>query len=133
MTWSFVGFYVVLFSAAMQSIPRDIYEAALLDGASRATTFRKVTVPLVWDTVQVGWVYMAIAAMDAFATVHIMLGINGGVNGAGDVLGVFIYREAFSSNRFGYAAAVGVLMLVLTMTVSVLFMRILRRERVELA
>ncbi len=133
MTWSFVGFYVVLFSAAMQSIPRDIYEAALLDGASRATTFRKVTVPLVWDTVQVGWVYMAIAAMDAFATVHIMLGINGGVNGAGDVLGVFIYREAFSSSRFGYAAAIGVLMLALTMTVSVLFMRILRRERVELA
>lgn len=73
MTWSFVGFYVVLFSAAMQSIPRDIYEAALLDGSSRLTTFRKITVPLVWDTVQVGWVYMAIQAMDGFATVHIML------------------------------------------------------------
>ncbi|TDE09459.1 carbohydrate ABC transporter permease [Jiangella asiatica] len=133
MTWSFVGFYVVLFSAAMQSIPRDIYEAALLDGSSRFTTFRKVTVPLVWDTVQVGWVYMAIQAMDAFATVHIMLGINGGVEGAGDVLGVMMYREAFSSNDFGYAAAIGVLMLVLTMAVAMLFMRGLRRERVELA
>ncbi|WP_129669666.1 carbohydrate ABC transporter permease [Phytoactinopolyspora endophytica] len=133
MTWSFVGFYVVLFSAAMQSIPKDIYEAALLDGASRMTTFRKITVPLVWDTVQVGWVYMAIQAMDGFAIVHIMLGINGGVDGAGDVLGVAIYRAAFQSNDFGYAAAIGVLMLVLTMTVVVLFMRMLRREKVELA
>jgi N-acetylglucosamine transport system permease protein len=133
MTWSFVGFYVVLFSAAMQSIPRDIYEAALLDGSSRMTTFRKITLPLVWDTVQVGWVYMAIQAMDAFAIVHIMLGINGGVDGAGDVLGVAIYRAAFSSNRFGYAAAIGVLMLLLTMAVAMGFMRALRREKVELA
>lgn len=133
MTWSFVGFYVVLFSAAMQSIPRDIYEAALLDGASRGTTFRKITIPLVWDTVQVGWVYMAIQAMDGFAIVHIMLGIHGGVDGAGDVLGVAIYRAAFSSSDFGYAAAIGVLMLVLTMTVAIFFMRGLRRERVELA
>ncbi|WP_166351102.1 ABC transporter permease subunit [Phytoactinopolyspora limicola] len=132
MTWSFVGFYVVLFSAAMQSVPRDIYEAALLDGASRFTTFRKVTLPLVWDTVQVGWVYMAIQAMDGFAIVHIMLGVNGGVEGAGDVLGVAIYREAFASSRFGYAAAIGVLMLFLTMTIVVIFMRVLRRERVEL-
>ncbi len=133
LTWSFVGFYVVLFSAAMQSIPRDIYEAALLDGSSRLTTFRKVTLPLVWDTVQVGWVYMAIQAMDGFAIVHIMLGINGGVDGAGDVMGVAIYRAAFAENDFGYAAAIGVLMLVLTMTVAVLFMRGLRREKVELA
>jgi N-acetylglucosamine transport system permease protein len=133
MTWGFVGFYVVLFSAAMQSIPKDIYEAALLDGANRMTTFRKITLPLVWDTVQVGWVYMAIQAMDGFAIVHIMLGINGGVEGAGDVLGVAIYRAAFASSRFGYAATIGVLMLILTMTIAILFMRGLRREKVELA
>ncbi|TDE09733.1 carbohydrate ABC transporter permease [Jiangella asiatica] len=133
MTWAFVGFYVVLFSAAMQSIPLDIYEAALLDGSSRLTTFRKVTLPLVWDTVQVGWVYMAIQAMDGFAIVHIMLGVNGGVQGSGDVLGVAIYRAAFAQSDFGYAAAIGVLMLVLTMTIVLLFMRILRREKVELA
>lgn len=133
MTWTFVGFYVVLFSAAMQAIPRDIYEAALLDGSSRLTTFRRITVPLVWDTVQVGWVYMAIQAIDAFATVQIMLGVNGGVQGAGDVLGLAIYREAFSEYDFGYAAAIGVLMLVLTMVISIVFMRVLRREKVELA
>jgi N-acetylglucosamine transport system permease protein len=134
LTWSFAGFYVVLFSAAMQSIPKDIYEAAMLDGSSRLHTFRKITVPLVWDTVQVGWVYMAIQAMDGFALVSVILGKDGGVDGAGDVLGVKVYREAFQPpNEFGYAAAVGVLLLVLTMTVSWTFMRGMRRDRVELA
>ncbi len=133
MVWSFVGFYVVLFSAAMQSIPRDIYEAALLDGSSRWSTFRRITLPLVWDTVQVGWVYLAIQAMDGFALVHIMLGVNGGPEGQGDVLGVAVYRAAFQQTNFGYAAAIGVLLLALTMVISLLFMRALRRERVELA
>jgi len=133
MIWSFVGFYVVLFSAAMQSIPKEIYEAALLDGASRYTTFVRVTLPLVWDTVQVGWVYLAIQAMDAFAFVHIMLGISGGPSRSGDVLGIALYRGAFSDYRFGYASAIGVVMLVLTLVVAVLFLRIARRERVELS
>jgi N-acetylglucosamine transport system permease protein len=133
MIWSFVGFYVVLFSAAMQSIPKEIYEAALLDGASRYTTFLRVTLPLVWDTVQVGWVYLAIQAMDAFAFVHIMLGISGGPSRSGDVLGIALYRGAFSDYRFGYASAIGVVMLVLTLVVAVLFLRIARRERVELS
>jgi N-acetylglucosamine transport system permease protein len=133
MIWAFVGFYVVLFSAAMQSIPKEIYEAALLDGANRSTTFWRVTLPLVWDSVQVGWVYMAIQAMDAFAFVHIMLGISGGPSQAGDVLGVALYRSAFNDYRFGYASALGVVLLLLTLFVSVLFLRVARRERVELS
>jgi N-acetylglucosamine transport system permease protein len=133
MIWSFAGFYVVLFSAAMQAIPRDIYEAALLDGSSRFTTFRRVTLPLVWDTVQVGWVYLAIQAMDGFALVHIILGVNGGPEGQGDVLGVAVYRAAFQQTDYGYAAAIGVLLLALTMVIALAAMRALRRERVELA
>ena len=63
--WGSVGFYVVLFSAAMESIPKDIYEAALLDGAGPAvTTFFRITLPLLWDTVQAGWVYLGILALD---------------------------------------------------------------------
>ncbi|OLF09644.1 ABC transporter permease [Actinophytocola xanthii] len=133
MIWSFVGFYVVLFSAAMQSIPKEIYEAALLDGAGRFMTFRQVTLPLVWDTVQVGWVYLAIQAMDAFALVHIMLGIGGGPSRSGDVLGLALYRSAFNSYRFGYASAIGVVLLLLTLVVAAVFMRVARRERVELS
>jgi len=62
LVWQAVGFYVVLFSAGMASIPAEIYEAAELDGASRITMFFRVTIPLLWDTLQVAWVYLGIAA-----------------------------------------------------------------------
>jgi len=128
--WSNVGFYVVLFSAAMQSIPRDIYEAALLDGANRVTTLVRVTVPLLWDTIQVAWVYLAILAIDGFAVVQIVT--NGGPGFASDVVGLRLYNTAFTDSQFGYASAIGVAMFFLTLSVAALFLRVTRRERVEL-
>jgi len=131
MVWMNVGFYIVLFSAGMQSIPRDIYEAALLDGSSRFTTFWRITVPLLWDSIQVAWIYLAIIALDAFALVQIMLGNAGGPSRSGDVLGLNLYRTAFNSFNFGYASAMGVTLFLLTLTIAILAMRVTRRERVE--
>jgi N-acetylglucosamine transport system permease protein len=128
--WSNVGFYVVLFSAAMQSIPRDIYEAALLDGADRGATLFRITVPLVWDTIQVAWVYLAILAIDAFAVAQIVT--NGGPGYSSDVVGLRLYKTAFSESQFGYASAIGVAMFFLTLSVAAVFLRVTRRERVEL-
>ncbi|MFE5888347.1 carbohydrate ABC transporter permease [Streptomyces sp. NPDC002285] len=131
MIWSHVGFYVVLFSAAMASIPRDIYEAALLDGAGRFPTFFRITLPLLWDTVQTGWVYMGIIALDAFALVQIMSVNMGGPDGATDVMPLRLYLTAFRDSQFGYASAMGVAMLIVTMTFAVLTLRFARRERIE--
>ncbi|OII70379.1 carbohydrate ABC transporter permease [Streptomyces sp. CC77] len=131
MVWGHVGFYVVLFSAAMASIPRDIYEAALLDGAGRFHTFFRITLPLLWDTVQTGWVYMGIVALDAFALVQIMSVNMGGPDGATDVMPLRLYQTAFRDSQYGYAAAMGVAMLVVTMTFAVLALRLGRRERIE--
>ncbi|MGW1951359.1 carbohydrate ABC transporter permease [Streptomyces sp. NPDC001920] len=131
MIWSHVGFYVVLFSAAMASIPRDIYEAALLDGAGRFPTFFRITLPLLWDTVQTGWVYMGIIALDGFALVQIMSVNMGGPDGATDVMPLRLYLTAFRDSQFGYASAMGVAMLIVTMTFAVLTLRFARRERIE--
>ncbi|MEV3858640.1 sugar ABC transporter permease [Streptomyces sp. NPDC050095] len=131
MVWSNVGFYVVLFSAAMASIPNEIYEAALLDGTNRIQTFFRITLPLLWDTVQTGWVYMGIIAMDAFALVQIMSVNMGGPNGATDVMPLRLYVTAFTNSQFGYASAMGVAMLIVTMLFAVLTMRFARRERIE--
>ncbi|MEU4221773.1 sugar ABC transporter permease [Actinoplanes sp. NPDC026623] len=130
LVWMNVGFYVVLFSAAMQSIPRDLYEAALLDGASRLTTLVRITVPLVWDTIQVAWVYLAIIAIDGFAIVQIIT--DGGPSSSSDVVGLRLYKTAFGDGQFGYASAIGVAMFFMTLTVAVAFLRVTRRERVEL-
>jgi N-acetylglucosamine transport system permease protein len=128
--WSNVGFYVVLFSAAMQSVPRDIYEAALLDGADRGATLFRITIPLLWDSIQVAWVYLAILAIDAFAVAQIVT--NGGPGYSSDVVGLRLYKTAFNDSQFGYASAMGVAMFLLTLSVAAVFLRVTRRERVEL-
>lgn len=128
--WMNVGFYVVLFSAAMQAIPRDLYEAAALDGADRLTTLVRITVPLLWDTIQVAWVYLAIIAIDGFAIVQILT--DGGPSSASDVVGLRLYKTAFGDGQFGYASAIGVAMFFLTLTVAAMFLQVTRRERVEL-
>ncbi|MDI5971770.1 sugar ABC transporter permease [Streptomyces sp. SL13] len=134
MVWQGVGFYLVLFSAAMQSIPKEIFEAALLDGAGRAQTFFKVTMPLLWDSVQTAWVYLAIAAMDFFALVSTLTpgtAYGGGPDYHSEVLSTYLMRNFLYFGKSGYACAMGVVILFLTLIVSVLALRATRRERIE--
>ncbi|MET8330768.1 sugar ABC transporter permease [Streptomyces sp. NPDC005181] len=132
--WHGVGFYLVLFSAAMQSIPKEIYEAALLDGAGRAQTFFRVTLPLLWDSVQTAWVYLGIVAMDMFVLASTMTpgtGFGGGPDHHGEVMATVLMRNFLYFGKSGYACAMGVVMLILTMIISVITLRATRRERIE--
>jgi N-acetylglucosamine transport system permease protein len=131
LVWQAVGFYVVLFSAGMGSISSDIYEAAALDGATRVTLFFKITIPLLWSTIQVAWVYLGIAAFDAFALVNIMTVDRGGPNGASSVLSLMIYRNTFDYAQVGYACALGVVLFFLTLTFAALTLRVTRRDSAE--
>ena len=115
----------------MGSISPEIYEAAAIDGASRVTLFFRITVPLLWQTIQVAWVYLGIAAFDAFALVNIMTVDRGGPNGASSVLSLMIYRNAFEFSQAGYASALGVVLFFLTLTFAALTLRVTRRESVE--
>ncbi|MFJ2604165.1 carbohydrate ABC transporter permease [Streptomyces sp. NPDC091279] len=133
LVWSTVGFFVVLFSAGMASIPTDLYEAALLDGAGRATTFFRITLPLLWDTVQSGWVYMGILALGAesFAVVQIMTTGPGGPDYSTTVLVLYVYQKAFRDGQAAYATTIGVALLVVTLAFAAVVMRLGRRERLE--
>lgn len=131
--WHGVGFYLVLFSAAMQSIPRDIYEAALIDGAGRAQSFFRITLPLLWDSVQTAWVYLGIVAMDMFVLVSTMTqgDYGGGPDHHSEVMSTVMMRNFLYFGKSGYACAMGVVMLLLTLIVSVVTLRATRRERLE--
>ncbi|GAA2878449.1 sugar ABC transporter permease [Streptosporangium fragile] len=131
MVWQGVGFYVVLFSAGMSSIPKDVFEAAALDGAGRFTLFFRITLPLLWDTLQVAWVYLGIAAFDGFALVQVLSVNLGGPDNATTVLPLEIWRTAFGPFRFGYASAMGVALFFMTITFAALTLRVTRRERIE--
>ena len=132
LVWQAIGFYVVLFSAGMASVPQEIIEAALIDGASRFSLFFRVTLPLLWDTLQVAWVYLGIAAFDCFAIVQVLSVDEGGPDGATTVLGMEIYKSAFREYQMGYASAMGVALFFLTLTFAALTLRVTRRETIEL-
>ncbi len=132
--WQAVGFYVVLFSAGMASIPRDIFEAAALDGVNRATLFFRVVVPLLWDNVQVAFVYLGIIALDFFAIVNIMTPHPEAVGNSTEVIAHYLFTRAFSGDanpQYGYASAIGVALFFLTLTLAAVMFRATRREKVE--
>lgn len=131
LVWQAVGFYVVLFSAGMAAIPKELHEAAQIDGAGKATSFFHVTLPLLRHTVQVGWVYLGVAAFDAFSIVFVLSAEHGGPDYSTTVLANEVYRNAFGYAKFGYASAIGVALFFCTLTFAALTLRLTRRDRLE--
>ncbi|MDG6109372.1 sugar ABC transporter permease [Dactylosporangium aurantiacum] len=130
LVWQAVGFYVVLFSAGMANIPGEIYEAAELDGASKVSLFFRITLPLLWETIQTAWVYLGILAFDGFAIVSVLAQDNGGPDGATTVLGLEIYNN-MQQSRYGDAATYGVALCVLSLVFAAFTLRVTRRESYE--
>ena len=112
--WSFVGFYTVLFVAAIKGIPADYYEAARMDGAGRFRTALLITIPLVRDTVQTAYIYLGILALDAFVYMQ-ALNPNGGPNNTTRTMSQDLFNTAFRKGQFGYATAMGVVLAVVTL------------------
>lgn len=112
--WSFVGFYTVLFIAAIKGVPAEIYEAARLDGAGRLRTIWSVTLPLIRDNVQTAYIYLGIAALDAFVYMQ-ALNPFGGPNNSTLVMPQELFNTAFGKGQFGYATAMGVVMAIVTL------------------
>ncbi len=112
--WSFVGFYAVLFVASIKGISSEVYEAAKLDGAGRFRTAISVTVPLIRDTIQTAYIYIGIAALDAFVY---MMALNpfGGPDYTTLTMSQDLYNTAFRKGQFGYATSMGVVLAVVTL------------------
>lgn len=128
--WSGVGFFMIMFMAGIQSIPGEFYEAATLDGAGRWRQFRDITFPLLRSQLQVAIVFLGIGALDMFALVQVMAEGGGPSRGA-DVVARYMYDVAFTQSRFGYATAMGIVLLVLTVILSLVTIKITGHERVE--
>lgn len=131
--WSGVGFYMVIFLAAMQAIPSSFYEAAVLDGAGRWRSFKDITFPLIWESIRTSIIYLAIIALDFFVLIAVMGGgTSTSISRNAEVAAVYMYDIAFGGNsRWGLASAVGVILLILTLLLSVVLMRVTRRETYE--
>jgi len=128
--WSFVGFYMVLFVAAIKGIPAEIYEASRLDGAGSLRTAVQITVPLIRDNINTAVVYMAILGLDAF-TYMAILAPTGGPNNQALVVTQYLYSN-FTTAKYGYAIAMGVVLALVTLLVSIGVLVSSRKQEVEL-
>lgn len=103
--WHFWGFLMVLFLAAMQNIPPDLYDAARIDGANRWAEFRHVTLPGIRPTLL--FMFMMVAIWSFLTFEYIWILTQGGPAGASEMLAVYVYKQAFNRFEAGYAAAIG--------------------------
>ena len=109
--WQYCGFPMIVLLAAMEGIPQDVHEAATLDGANEAQRLRRITLPLIRPVLLGLCVLQTIFALKVFDLVWVMT--RGGPGQSTDVLGTFLFDEAFFKRKYGYASAVAVAMFVI--------------------
>ncbi len=119
--WQAIGYYTLIISAALQSVPASIYEAAALDNASRSKVFFKITLPMISPQLFFILVIMTIGSFKVFDTVQIMTG--GGPNGATSTLVYYIY--SFRTTNIGYASASGVVLMAIIGLLTFVYFRLL--------
>jgi multiple sugar transport system permease protein len=122
--WWTNGFSILLFLAGLRNIPREIYEAAVLDGATRRQIFARVTWPLIWPVTVLCLTIQLILQLKIFDQVYLFA--LGGRTTATMVLVQYIYEQAFQRNAGGYAATIAVALFVIVVGFSVLQYQLLR-------
>ena len=127
--WQAIGFFMVLFIASMESVPDHFYEAARIDGATQWQIFWKMTIPLIWDTLQTAVIFIMISATNMFAITQTMT--QGGPSRASEVLSTYLYGEAFLGSKFGYGTAIAVTLFFIVLFISVVLARLMGRESLE--
>lgn len=124
--WKNLGYYVVLFLAGLQTIPKNLYEAAHLDGATFWTCFTRITLPLLSPAMMLVVILSTINGFQLFTEPFIMTG-GGPANSTLSVV-MLIYKHAFQSLDMGYAATIGLVLALLILSVSLMQRRLLERE-----
>ena len=126
-SWKYFGFHMILYLAGLQQIPRELQEAAMIDGASPFNVFRHVTLPLLGPTIHISAFLSIIGALQLFDLIWVTTG--GGPVHASNTMAVYMIDWAFKRFQFGYASAVAVIMLMISLTIALVFQRfVLRRD-----
>jgi multiple sugar transport system permease protein len=116
--WRYVGFNVVLYLAALQTIPKDLYEAATMDGAGRLQQFFYITLPSLKPMIFFGVTLSVIGGLQLFEEPFILTGGRGGSDQAGMTTAIYLYRMAFDFNDFGAASAMSWLLFVVVVVLT---------------
>ena len=118
--WQVHGFYTTINMAGLRSIPADIYEAAEIDGANYFQRIRKITIPMMKNTIVINTILIITGGFKIFETVKQLT--NGGPNHMSDVLVTYMYDTTFTSSRYGYGMAGATVSFVLCLIFSIIYL-----------
>ncbi|MDD3885333.1 MAG: sugar ABC transporter permease [Victivallaceae bacterium] len=113
------AFGVLIYLAGLQNISRDVYEAAEIDGAGPLRVFVSIEMPLITTQIRINLILMTISAIQSWENIYLFLGTGGGPDGAATVPGLLIFREAFSHGLFGYGCAIGMVVFLITLALTI--------------
>ena len=124
--WRGTAFSMLVYSAALSSVPGDVYESAALDGAGPVRRFRSVTVPLLRPAIATNLMLTTLQTLSVFGLIFIMTG--GGPARQSQTLPLYMYEQAFSYGQLGYGTAVALLLLLIGAAASLIYLRLLPEE-----
>ncbi len=124
--WQDYGYNMVIFIAALQGVPQELKDTAMIDGANRWQTFTKITVPLIRPTMLFVCVMTMMSSFQVFDIIQVMT--NGNPGNQTQVLMLDIYKNAFRFQRLGWAAAESFILFLLVMAITIIQVRLLRTE-----
>ena len=127
--WQWFSYRMVIYLAGLQTIPRELYEAAVTDGANSLYRFFHITIPMLVPAFTINIILCTIGALKQFDLVFMMTG--GGPGYSTEVMTTKIYREAFTQQNMGYATAIGLFLFLAILLVTVAQYSLLRRREVE--
>jgi len=127
--WQYTGYVTALFIVAIQRVPRDLYEAAELDGAGFVRRFRNVTIPMVREMTTLMTIFVITNSFLLFTQVRVMTG--GGPNNSSQVLGTWLYQSGFGNDDMGYASVMATTILLLSIAVAAFQLTRARKKRVD--
>lgn len=127
--WQSIGYTTILFVVAIQRVPREFHEAAKVDGAGPVRRFFSVTVPMVREMTTLVIILTVSGAFLVFNEVMVMTA--GGPSNSSQVLGTWLYRNAFLNDDMGYASAIATVIFLITLTIGAVQVYVSRRRRIQ--
>ncbi|SME39965.1 sn-glycerol-3-phosphate transport system permease protein UgpA [Bacillus mobilis] len=128
--WQAIGYYMVMYMAAMASIPESFYEASALEGAGRVRQFFSITLPLIWNNIRTTLTFFVISTINlSFLLVQAMTG--GGPDGSTEVFLSYMYKQAYTNSSYGYGMAIGVVIFLFSFALSAIISGVTKREVLE--
>src|SRR5215203_279955 len=126
--WAGFGYYAVIFLAGLQNIPEELYDAAMIDGASTFQKHRHVSIPGLRPQIVFVFVISSLAALKVFDEIYVLTNRTGGILDSGTTMVFYLWKQAFELQHAGYASAIAIALLVVTLAFSIVNVRVLERR-----